>query len=178
MLERLYKFSPDFVGDIQLGRPNLGGTTSVEVYRLLQYTLRDVLEERLGSDEADALLRKAGELAGKEFYSMYLEPCSSLNEFVSKAQKKIQELGIGILRVEEAEESRLCFTLAVLEDLDCSGLPMLSHGVCVYDEGFIAGLFEAFTGQPFVVAEVDCWCTGGRACRFDVKPADAADSHA
>jgi predicted hydrocarbon binding protein len=41
--------------------------------------------------------------------------------------------------------------------------------VCVYDEGFIAGLLECLTGSRFKVKEVDCWCTGDRTCRFDAR---------
>jgi hypothetical protein len=44
--------------------------------------------------------------------------------------------------------------------------------VCTYDEGFIAGLLGEYTGLPFVVKEVDCWCSGDRVCRFDVKRAE------
>ena len=42
---RKYPFDWKLIGDIRDGRPNLGGTVEVEMYRLLQYTLRDVLEE-------------------------------------------------------------------------------------------------------------------------------------
>ena len=34
MQERKYRFSWDLLGDLELGRPNLGNTTRVEVYRL------------------------------------------------------------------------------------------------------------------------------------------------
>jgi predicted hydrocarbon binding protein len=27
---------------------------------------------------------------------------------------------------------------------------------------------ESFTGQPYDVKEIDCWCTGDRTCRFTV----------
>jgi predicted hydrocarbon binding protein len=56
--------------------------------------------------------------------------------------------------------------MSISEDLDCSGLPELDYEICVYDEGFIAGLLESFTGERFSVKEVDCWCTGDRTCRF------------
>ena len=42
--DRKYKFSWDLLGDIQAGRPHLGNTTRVEVYRLLQFAFRDVIE--------------------------------------------------------------------------------------------------------------------------------------
>ena len=61
------------------------------------------------------------------------------------------------------------FTLAVAEDLDCSGLPFTDEVVCKYDEGFIAGIMETYTGRPFIAKEIDCWASGGRVCRFDVK---------
>ena len=43
---RKYEFKWELLGDIEKGRPNLGNTTRLEVYRLMQYTLRDVLEQR------------------------------------------------------------------------------------------------------------------------------------
>jgi hypothetical protein len=61
------------------------------------------------------------------------------------------------------------FTLTVAEDLDCSGLPFTDEVVCHYDEGFIAGVLEAYTGKPFEAKEIDCWASGDRVCRFDVK---------
>jgi hypothetical protein len=44
MNERKYPFTWDLLGDLDNGRPNLGRSTRVEVYRLMQFCLRDVLE--------------------------------------------------------------------------------------------------------------------------------------
>ena len=52
---------------MSLGRPNLGNKTRLEVYRLMQFCFRDVLEERYGTDAADELFYEAGKLAGREF---------------------------------------------------------------------------------------------------------------
>ncbi len=41
-------FSWKDLGDIREGRPNLGPMTTVAVYRLMQYTLRDTLILRYG----------------------------------------------------------------------------------------------------------------------------------
>ena len=60
-------------------------------------------------------------------------------------------------------------TLTVAEDLDCSGIPVCSEQICTYDEGFIAGLVSQHTGKKFIAKEVDCWCSGDRVCRFDVR---------
>lgn len=165
-MDRKYEFSWELLGDIALGRPNLGPTTRVEVYRLMQFAMRDVLERRLGTAKADELFYEAGYLAGKEFYRHVVQGAASLDEFVSKLQRQLKELGIGVLRVEEASAAGDRFVLTVSEDLDCSGLPELDFEICVYDEGFVAALLDSFTGRHFKVKEIDCWCTGDRTCRF------------
>jgi len=91
------------------------------------------------------------------------------NEFVAQLQRVLREQSIGILRIETADMEQARFVLTVAEDLDCSGLPFTDEVVCNYDEGFIAGIFEAYTGKPFHVKEIDCWASGDRVCRFDAR---------
>ena len=70
--ERKYTFSWSTIGEkLAIARPSLGPTTRIEVYRLLQYTLRDVLEEELGHQKTDEMFRKAGAIAGREFYNKF-----------------------------------------------------------------------------------------------------------
>ena len=169
MTDRRYKFSWDLLGDIALGRPNLGPHTRLEVYRLMQFTFRDVMEQRLGTEATDQIFYDAGKLAGSEFYKQSFSQVEDFNAFIKQLQEALREMGIGILRVEEAEMDKGSFILTVSEDLDCSGLPELGYEICMYDEGFISGLLESFTGGSFVVKEVDCWCTGDRTCRFTAE---------
>ena len=168
---RKYEFSWDLLGDIELGRPNLGNTTRLEVYRLMEYSFRDVLEQRLGAEAADEVFYDAGRLAGREFAEHFLGLHEDLGDYVAELQRALRELGIGILRVEKADAEKGEFVVTVSEDLDCSGLPDTGDTVCVYDEGFIAALLESFSGHPFTVKELDCWCTGDRTCRFSAVPA-------
>lgn len=163
---RKYLFSWDLLGDIKAGRPNLGNSTRVEVYRLLQFAFRDVIEQHVGTEETDRIFYEAGALAGKEFYAHMLTPTTDLNEFVRQLQEVLKDLGIGILRVERADMEKGEIIVTVSEDLDCSGLPELDYEICSYDEGFISSLLECFSGIKFIVKEVDCWCTGDRTCRF------------
>jgi predicted hydrocarbon binding protein len=165
---RKYKFDWSLIGDITAGRPNLGNKIELESYRLMQFTLRDVIEERYGVDETDRLFFDAGKLAGKTFFEKHIDPVSSLEEFVSKTQNALREKGIGILRIEEASMDDGKVMLTIDEDLDCSGLPELDYETCIYDEGFVSALFEAYTNQPWSAKEIDCWCTGARTCRFSV----------
>lgn len=165
---RKYRFSWKLLGDLRAGRPSLGPTTRLEVYRLMQYTFRDVLEQEFGAGKADEIFYKAGLLAGKEFYKNALGTSADLNEFVRNLQQILAQMSIGILRIEKSDPEKGSFVMTVSEDLDCSGLPETGYGICTYDEGFIAGLMESFTGEPFDVREIDCWCTGDRTCRFAV----------
>jgi hypothetical protein len=166
---RKYGFSWDLLGDIELGRPNLGNQTRLEVYRLMQFAFRDVIERHIGTEETDQVFYEAGELAGTQFYRHLVNPTKDLNEFLRQLQEILKDLGIGILRVEKADAENGEFMLTVSEDLDCSGLPELDFEICTYDEGFIAALLESFSGAKYKVKEIDCWCTGDRTCRFEAK---------
>jgi predicted hydrocarbon binding protein len=95
-----------------------------------------------------------------------LDGSLAFNDFVADLQEKLKTHLIGILKFEKADLDDLTFTLTVGEDLDCSGLPISDETVCDYDEGFIAGIFHAYTGREFTVKEVDCWASGDRVCRF------------
>ena len=163
---RKYGFNWELIGDIKTGRPNIGNDVGLELYRLMQFTLRDVIEQTHGADEADRLFREAGKIAGKFFYEKHVQPVSSVDEFVSKTQKALKDEKVGILRIEEALLDQGKILLTVDEDLDCSGLPELDYETCIYDVGFISALFEAFTKEKWNAKEIDCWCTGARTCRF------------
>ena len=165
MSERRYAFHWDLVGDVNT-RDTLGPLVHIEVYRLMQLCFRDVLEKRYGTEQADALFRDAGKLAGEQFYTRFLAGETDFNAFVAKAQAVLREQGFGILRIEEANLAQGKLVLTVSEDLDCSGLPELDYEFCAFDEGFFAGLLGSYTKRECHVMEIDCWCTGARTCRF------------
>ncbi len=156
------------LGNIQEGRPNLGDSMSVIFYRLMQYSLRDVLIKRFDPETAEEIYYEAGKKAGKEFCKNMLNKSLDFNGFVADLQKKLKDHFVGILKVEKADLEKLEMQLTVAEDLDCSGLPISEETICTYDEGFIAGILEEYTGAAFNVKEIDCWATGARICRFKV----------
>ena len=163
-----YNFSWSQLGDIEGGRPNLGGKTSVSVYRLMRYTLRAVLEKEYGDERTRELLASAGKLAGMEFCRNVLDITLPLNKLLAQLHDALIDLEIGILKVERSDTENLSFVVTVSEDLDCSGLPIKGVTVCDYDEGFIEGIFFVYTGKEFSVKEIDCWTTGERTCRFTI----------
>lgn len=166
--ESLFDWS--MIGDIGKGRPNLGSSMDVAVYRLMQFTLRDVIIQEFDVKSAERIYYKAGELAGRELFKNLITQKSDFNAFIKELTDLLTKLKIGILRVEKADFEKMEFTLTVAEDLDCSGLPVCEETICTYDEGFISGLLLEFSGKKFDVKEVDCWCSGDRVCRFEVKP--------
>ncbi|MDR1966292.1 MAG: 4-vinyl reductase [Synergistaceae bacterium] len=160
-------FTWENLGDIKEGRGDLGEDMPVLVYRLMQYTMLDVLTKAYGSDRANEHFRDAGFLAGTEFARNTLDLSADFDTFVANLQKVLQELKIGILRMEAFDSATGNMVLTVGQDLDCSGLPVTNETVCFYDEGFISGILEAFTGRKYDVREVDCWANGDRVCRFN-----------
>ena len=138
------KFDWSMIGNIGEGRPNLGNTMDVSVYRLMQFTLRDVLIKEFDAESADRIFYEAGRHAGKEFCKELITQKDDFNEFVVELQELLKKLKIGILRIDET--------------------------ICTYDEGFLSGLLSKYTGKNFSAKEVDCWCSGDRVCRFEAKP--------
>jgi hypothetical protein len=164
-------FEWSMIGDIGAGRPNLGTAMDVAVYRLMQFTLRDIIIKNFGADTADRILYEAGELAGREFCKALVTPTDDLKACLMQVQGLLEELKIGILRLELLDETIGRIVLTVAEDLDCSGLTNCDETICTYDEGFLSGLLSQHTGIRFEATEVDCWCSGDRVCRFEVQPA-------
>ena len=146
-------------------RGNLGEELPVLVYRMLEYSLKEELCRRFGKDEQIDIFRKAGRMAGEYFARKMMNLDQPLDQFMGELQGKLQELKIGVLRIEEVDEESGRIILTVSEDADCSGLPVLGETVCNYDEGFISGILSVYSGKSYTATEVDCWATGDRVCR-------------
>ena len=164
--EKHENFSWDKLGNIKEGRGDLSEDMPVLVYRLMQYTMLDVLSKAHGLDQANDYFRQAGFLAGTEFAKNNLDLTLEFDKFIASLQKALLDLKIGILRMESFNNEDGEIMLTVGQDLDCSGLPITDENVCIYDEGFIAGILDSYTGKKYDVREVDCWASGDRVCRF------------
>ena len=82
MTDRKYKFSWDLLGNIELGRPNLGPNTRLEVYRLMQFTFRDVIEQHVGTKKADQIFY--------EKWTSQTLPFSNVNVLLTFKNNKIR----------------------------------------------------------------------------------------
>ena len=112
MPKRKYRFYWGLLGNLDLGRPNLGPTSRLEVYRLMQFSLRDLLEQHLGTEKADVIFYEAGKMAGSHFYQNLLAQAEDFDAFIKLIQSTFKDMGIGIFRVEKAdlETSSFVFT--------------------------------------------------------------------
>ncbi|MDR0852971.1 MAG: 4-vinyl reductase [Clostridiales Family XIII bacterium] len=165
--ETIHVFKWENLGNIKEGRTDLGEEMPVLVYRLMQFTMLDVLTKDFGPDKANEYFRRAGYLAGSEFVKNNLDTSVDFSVFVSKLQELLIDYKIGILRIEEFDDVTNNIVLTVAQDLDCSGLPITNETVCNYDEGFLAGILDVYTGAKYKVEEIECWATGDRVCRFN-----------
>ena len=168
-------FSWDTLGNIKEGRKNLGETMPVLVYRMLAYSMTDVLCKQFGKEKADELFRQAGFKAGSEFAVHVLPLDADESTFISTLIQTMEQLKIGILRMEKTDFQKGEVVITVHEDLDCSGLPVSNELVCKYDEGFLAGILHAYTKQNYTVREVECWANGNRVCRFKGSVTDESE---
>jgi predicted hydrocarbon binding protein len=155
------------LGNIKVGRPNLGEHMPVVVYRFFEMAIMSVLSDEYGKERSEELIRKAGYLAGIHLAERTLDKSLSFADFIAQLQELLAEMRIGILRVESSNLEEGHIVLSVYEDLDCSGLPITHEQICVYDEGLIAGILEYYTGTAFEVREIDCWASGENLCRFE-----------
>ncbi|WP_394924017.1 V4R domain-containing protein [uncultured Robinsoniella sp.] len=160
-------YSLDILGDVQTGRKNLGPEMPVIVYRLFMYSLRDTLEQEYGSNKTVQILRECGKKAGMEFAEKVLDLSLGMDSFLIHLQNVLADYKIGILRMESFDDKKRKAVFTISEDVDCSGLPVLGMAVCNYDEGFLDGILEKYTGNSYTVTEIDCWAKGDRVCRFE-----------
>ena len=86
----LSQFALHDLTDMREGRPNLGQLVPVGVYRLMQYTFRDVLEERHGLKATKQIFFAAGDLAGKEFCKHILNTSLDFDAFMAELQQKLE----------------------------------------------------------------------------------------
>ena len=165
----ILELSWENLGDMEEGRPTFGPDCPVLIYRLLQFSLRNVIETELGEGKGATYLYKAGQLAGKLIYDKFLADIKDLEELLKKLADLLYEFKVCVLRVEKSDPSKGEYVITAGEDLDCSGVPEIGWPICNFDEGFVAGILSVFTGKNVRCREVDCWATGERTCRIDVK---------
>ncbi len=162
-------FDWDSIGNIVNGRKDFGENMPVFLFRLFQFNLKNQLLKYHDADTVSEILRDSGRDAGvafaKKLLNLELEPI----DFLDNITKTFNECLIGEVRLESFDKTTGEITLAVSDDISCSGLPVTGEPVCKYDEGFLEGIFQLYSKKNYYVKEIDCWTTGAKICRFNAK---------
>ena len=160
------EFSWERLDGIGEGRITLGNQVPVLIYRMMQFSIFDVLIKELGVEKAQVIVRKAGYLAGVKYAKNVLDLTLSFDDFVPILKNSLIDLRIGILDMESFNARTGKITLTVSEYLDCSGLSATNETIYYYDEGFIAGILDSYTEKTYTVRKIECWANGDWICRF------------
>lgn len=169
MENRKYAFSWGTVGDVDLGRSNLGTMVRLEAYRLIQGTFCEMLEEEYGTVRCEELYRKAGKRAGSLFYELCCGYVTTFEHFTESLAYAFRHMGIALIEVEMVGTGAWSFVVTLYEDMSCSGRNNSGDERCFYHEGFLAGIFEAYGHMEFEVRTVHNWTFIQRSCRFSVE---------
>jgi len=138
-------FSLNDLGDIKKWHGYLGERMPILVYRLMQCTMMSVISRAHGIEQTSEYFRQAGVLAGREFAKNILDLTVEFNRFIIDLQAILQDLKIGILCVEAFAPATNDIIFTIEQDSEYNKLPIImNESVSIYDEGFIAGILEAY----------------------------------
>ena len=110
----------------------------------------------------DLCFRQAGFLAGIEYAKYSLDLTVNFTTFVINMQKVLHDK-VGCQRIAAFTPSTGDIILTVGQESEHA---ITNEYVRIFDEGFIAGILQAYTGDKYNVREVGRWTDGDRVCRF------------
>ncbi|MBI5211380.1 MAG: 4-vinyl reductase [Elusimicrobia bacterium] len=162
----------ELLGDPAMGRPRLGPTAPVDMFRALRLIgVMEGLDDTLGKDSS-ALVHNSGKYLGYGLGQAILDATGrDLGKYVDALANKLRELGVGILSVPELRLEDDFLKVRVDECITCAGMPPIGKVICHFEAGFVAGVLEVFLGggRKCRVREVKCWAQGDKTCEFDVQ---------
>ncbi len=167
-MEKKVSFKMKSVGDVSV-RKELGGTTSLEMFRIIRTCLAEVVNISMGEEAANSAMYGSGKVAGDEIHQNFLKDSKDLNDLVAKTTELLRTLKIGLFRVDKADVEKGEFLISVDECVSCSGTPNIGKPICYFEGGVIAGILEGFTGKNVEAKEIKCWAMGDQTCQFEVK---------
>ena len=98
------QFEWSMLGDIEKGRPNLGPMVHVAVYRLMQFTLHDLLIREFGDKKTDRIIFEAGKKAGEEYCKNILT--DAMEQLLTQVRNGLRLLEEKLPPVEEPKSQQ------------------------------------------------------------------------
>ena len=133
------------------GHDSCGEEMAVFAHRLMLYTMIDVFSREFDKEKANKLLRSAGVLAGIAFARSSLALDADFKTFLISLRSVIADIKVGTLRIDSFNPDTGNLVVTAEEDPGSSGWPIPHEKVHIYDEGFIAGILEAYTGEKYSI---------------------------
>ncbi|MBI3566345.1 MAG: 4-vinyl reductase [Elusimicrobia bacterium] len=160
------------IGDPARGRPTLGSTVTVAMFRALRLVgVMEGLDDTLGKD-ASALVFNSGKHVGFALGKAVLEKSGrDLERYVHMTAAQLKELGVGVMTVSALNLANDFLKVRVDECITCAGMPDIGKAVCHFEGGMVSGVLEAYlgAGKKVVVKEIQCWALGDTTCEFECR---------
>lgn len=159
----------EIVGDPVKGRPTLGPTVPIEMFRAMRLLgMMQGMDALIGN--ASSLVYSAGREVGKPIGAQLAEAArGDLGTFVELTAKKMADLGVGVVSLAAARPEDGYLLVDVNECITCSGIDPIGKKICHFEAGIISAVLEAFTRKANTVVETKCNATGDGVCQFEAK---------
>ncbi|MBI5208704.1 MAG: 4-vinyl reductase [Elusimicrobia bacterium] len=162
----------ELIGHPAEGRPTLGPTIPVDLFRALRLIgVMEGLEDTIGKESA-SLVYSSGKYLGYGLGKAIMEQTGrDLTRYAEALTAKLKELGVGLLSILELKLDEGIVRFQVDECVTCAGMPVVGRAVCHFEAGFIGGLMEVFLGggRKCHVKETKCNGMGDGTCEFEVR---------
>ena len=159
----------EIVGDAAKGRPTLGKTVPIEMFRAMRLLgMMQGMDALIGN--ASSLVYSSGREVGKPIGAQLAEAArGDLGTFVELMVKKFADLGVGRVRLAAARPEDGYLLVDVDECITCAGIAPIGKRICHFEAGIISAVIEAFTRKANAVVETKCNGTGDGLCQFEAR---------
>jgi hypothetical protein len=112
---------------------------------------QNMLENVEGHKEDTDYLRKEGYSAGVEFSNNIMDMVILPDDSINTLQKKLHDYKINVLRMESYDIDTGNITISFEHEIDFNKLQLSNNDLCSFNEGFVAGILEVYTGRKYDV---------------------------
>jgi len=131
--------------------------TSVFVYQMLQFIKLDASSDLNEDELTNGFLPQAGFLAGIKYAKKILNMDVKFDDFVRNLQDELKAIKIAYLRIEAFDLVTGDLVITIRHEFESCEIPIKNNNVFIYDESFITGILETYTGKKYEVHKMDSW---------------------
>jgi len=136
---------------------NSAKITPVYVYYMMQYKRLDEISQINEFKLSNGFLPEAGFLAGVKYAKKILDLNIKFDNFINNLQKELQEIKIAHLCIEAYDSITGDITITIGHKFESCEVPIKNNNVFIYDENFISGILETYTGFKYEIHKIGSW---------------------